>query len=72
MNNFDLRKFLSENKLTPTSKVLGEIFSNTTPDYLAYDVSEMYAKNKQLVSNTNLMVFAGAIIIAFAILNLKN
>lgn len=45
MNNFDLRKFLSENKLTPTSKVLGEIFSNTTPDYLAYDVAEMYANN---------------------------
>ena len=45
MNNFDLRKFLSENKLTPTSKVLGEIISNTTPDYMAYDVAQMYAKN---------------------------
>lgn len=40
-------------------------------DYMNMSGSEMLAKNKELVSNTNLLVFAGAIVIAFAILNLK-
>jgi hypothetical protein len=31
----------------------------------------MYAKNKEIVSTTNVMVLAGAMVIALAILNLK-
>jgi hypothetical protein len=45
--------------------------SNNNQEYLNMSGSEMFAKNKELVTNTNLLVFAGAIVIAFAILNLK-
>lgn len=45
--------------------------SGSYQEHMNLTGSEMYAKNKQIVSNTNLMVFAGAIVIAFAILNLK-
>jgi hypothetical protein len=46
--------------------------NNNNQEYLNISGSEMFAKNKEVITNTNLMVFAGAIVIAFAILNLKN
>lgn len=50
--------------------------NNNNQEYLnltgAITGSDMYAKNKEVLTSTNLMVFAGAIVIAFAILNLKN
>ena len=45
MNNFDLRKFLYENKLTTAGKLLGENILNITPDDMAYDVAGIYAKD---------------------------
>ncbi len=45
---------------------------NSVIEYLNATGSDLLQKNKQVVSNTNLMVLAGAIVIAFAILNLKN
>lgn len=41
-------------------------------EYLNLTGAEMIQKSKDSLTSTNLMVLAGAIVIAFAILNLKN
>lgn len=41
-------------------------------EYMNASGEEMYSKNKRVVQNTSVMMLAGAVIIAFAILNLKN
>ena len=41
MNNFNLRKFLTENKLTPNSKVLEEVEGELTYTFSEYD-SDIY------------------------------
>jgi hypothetical protein len=45
---------------------------NKSVEYLNFSGAELIRENKQAVTSTNLMVLAGAIVIAFAILNLKN
>jgi hypothetical protein len=45
MNNFDLKKFLAENRLTPTSKQIKEALNDpqaTTPEELAKKVKQWY------------------------------
>lgn len=41
------------------------------PEYMNASGDEMYAQNKRVVQNTSVMMLAGAVIIAFSILNLK-
>jgi len=45
--------------------------ANQEVAYMNLTGAEMYAKNKEVVSTTNVMLLAGATVIALAILNLK-
>jgi hypothetical protein len=46
--------------------------ASSKPEYMNMSGDEMYSQNKKVVQNTSVMMLAGAVIIAFAILNLKN
>lgn len=62
MNNFDLRKFLSENKLTPTSKVLEEsIFDmfKYTPEDLDLSYQSEPVSEKDFLDREILFDFEG-------------
>jgi hypothetical protein len=60
MNDFDLKKYLTENKLTANSKVMDEVISNTSKTFKWFwgtDAKEI-AKKVQALSDKDLKTLA--------------